>query len=38
MTKLELDFTQRNGVLNITISEGVEDEHTKRPVWIDPKM
>jgi hypothetical protein len=35
LTELDLDFTQRNGVLNITISEGVEDDHTKRPIWID---
>jgi hypothetical protein len=34
MTRLELDFIQRNGVLNITISEGVKDEHTKRSKWI----
>jgi hypothetical protein len=38
MTELELDFTQRDGVLNITISEGVEDEYTRKSVWIDPKM
>jgi hypothetical protein len=35
MTRLELDFTQRDGVLGVTISEGVEDAHTKRPEWID---
>jgi hypothetical protein len=34
MTELELDFTQRDGVLNITVSEGVKDEYTKRPEWI----
>jgi hypothetical protein len=38
MTGLELDLTQRGGILNITISEGVEDEHTRRPVWFNPKM
>jgi hypothetical protein len=38
MTKLELDFTQGNGVLSITISEGIRDEYTRRPEWIDPKM
>jgi hypothetical protein len=38
MTRLELDFTQRDGILNITISEGVRNEHTKRPKWFDPKM
>jgi hypothetical protein len=40
MTKLELDFTQRNrrdGVLNITISEGVKDKHTKKSIWLDLK-
>jgi hypothetical protein len=37
MTRLELDFSQRDGVLNITISEGAKDEHTKRPVWLDPE-
>jgi hypothetical protein len=35
MTELELNFTQRDGVLNITISEGVKDEYTKRPEWIN---
>jgi hypothetical protein len=30
MTGLELDFTKRDGVLNITISDGVKDDHTKR--------
>jgi hypothetical protein len=35
MIRLELDFTQRDGVLNITISESVKDEHTKRPEWIN---
>jgi hypothetical protein len=37
MTGLELDFTQRDGVLNIVISEGVEDKNTKRLEWIDIK-
>jgi hypothetical protein len=37
MTKLELDFTQRDDVLNIIISEGVKDDYTRRPLWIDPK-
>jgi hypothetical protein len=35
MTELDLDFTQRDGVLNITISEGSKDEHAKRPEWIN---
>jgi hypothetical protein len=38
MTRLELDFTKRDGILNITISEGIDDEHARNPVWIDPKM
>jgi hypothetical protein len=37
-TELDLDFTQRDGVLNITISEGVEDDYTRRSIWINPKM
>jgi hypothetical protein len=36
-TRLELDFTQRDGVLNIVISEGIRDDHTKRPEWINLK-
>jgi hypothetical protein len=35
MTELELDFTKRDGRLNLTISEGVSDGHTKRPEWIN---
>jgi hypothetical protein len=38
ITRLELDFTQRDGVLNITISEGVKDDHTRRPEWFNSKM
>jgi hypothetical protein len=38
MTRLELEFTQRDGVLSLTISEGIKDEHTKIPELIDPKM
>jgi hypothetical protein len=38
ITRLDLDFTQRDDKLNVTISESVENEHTRRPVWIDPKM
>jgi hypothetical protein len=38
MTRLELNFTQRDGVLNIAISEGVKDKHAKKPIWLDPKM
>jgi hypothetical protein len=40
MAKLELDFTQRNwrdGVLNITISEGSKDKHAKEPIWLNPE-
>jgi hypothetical protein len=35
MVRLDLDFTQRDGVLNMTISEGLKDDHTKRPEWVD---
>jgi hypothetical protein len=35
MAKLELNYAQRDGVLNITISEGIRDEHTKGPEWIN---
>jgi hypothetical protein len=38
MTRLELDFTQRNNILSITISKSTKDDHTKRTVWISPKM
>jgi hypothetical protein len=34
MTRLELDFMQRDGVLNIIISEGIRDGSTKRGEWI----
>jgi hypothetical protein len=34
MTRLELNSTQRGDVLNITISEGIKDEHTKIPELI----
>jgi hypothetical protein len=37
-TRLELDFTQRHDVLNIIISEEVKDVHTRRPVWMNPKI
>jgi hypothetical protein len=36
--RLELYFTQRNWVLNTTISAGVKDEYIRRPVWLYPKM
>jgi hypothetical protein len=35
MTELDLDFTQRDDVLNITLSEGIKDECTKKPEWIN---
>jgi hypothetical protein len=38
MTGLKLEFTHGYGALNITISEGIIDEHVKEPVWIDSKM
>jgi hypothetical protein len=34
-TELELDFTQRDGVLNIIISERNNDNHARRPKWIN---
>jgi hypothetical protein len=37
VTKLELDFTQRDSVLNITVSEGVRDKHTKMSELIIPE-
>jgi hypothetical protein len=37
MTRLELNFTQRYDVLDIIISEGIRNEHTRRPVWLDPE-
>jgi hypothetical protein len=36
-TKLELDFTQRDGVLSVNISEGIRDERTRRPEWFNLK-
>jgi hypothetical protein len=38
MTRLELNFTQRNSRLDLTISEGIWDSYAKKPEWIDPKM
>jgi hypothetical protein len=38
MIGLELYFTQRDGVLSVTISDGVKDNHTKIPELIDSKM
>jgi hypothetical protein len=38
LTKLESDFTQRDGVLNLTISEGIRGDRIRRPVWIGPEM
>jgi hypothetical protein len=37
ITRLELDFTQRESVLNISISEGIRNERTKRSIWINPE-
>jgi hypothetical protein len=37
-TKLELDFTQRDGILNIIISERSKSKHIRKPIWLDPKM
>jgi hypothetical protein len=38
MTRLELDLTQSSGILNVTISEGSWNGHTKRSIWIGPEM
>jgi hypothetical protein len=38
MTRVELDFTEENrrdSVLNVIISKGTRNRHTKRPVWFD---
>jgi hypothetical protein len=37
MTRLELGFTRRDSVLNITVSEGIRDGYTRKSIWIDPK-
>jgi hypothetical protein len=37
VTGLELDFAQRDGRLNIFISENVKNEYTKIPVWVGPE-
>jgi hypothetical protein len=37
MTELDLDFVKRDGVLSITISEGVRGSRIKRPAWIGPE-
>jgi hypothetical protein len=37
MTGLELDFMQRDGRLDIVISEKGENDHSKKPVWDDPE-
>jgi hypothetical protein len=38
LTRLRLDFAQRDGRLNIVISEGIRSECTKISAWINPKM
>jgi hypothetical protein len=38
MTVLGLDFSQRDGKLNITISEGIKDSCIKRPERINSEM
>jgi hypothetical protein len=37
MTELELDSIQRDGVLDIIVSEGIGDGHIKQPVWVNPE-
>jgi hypothetical protein len=34
MTELELHSMQRDGRLDITISEGIRNDHVTRPIWI----
>jgi hypothetical protein len=36
-TELGLDFTKRDGVLSIIISEGIRDNHIKKSIWISPE-
>jgi hypothetical protein len=38
MTGLELDFTQRDGVLSVTISECTRNERTRKLRWVNPKL
>jgi hypothetical protein len=38
MIGLELDFVQRDDVLNITISEGIENGRIKGSVRLNPRM
>jgi hypothetical protein len=37
VTRLELNFTRRDSILNMIVSEGVRDGRIKKPEWIDPK-
>jgi hypothetical protein len=37
MTKLELDFTRRDGVLSLTIYRGIKGERTKKLEWFKLK-
>jgi hypothetical protein len=37
ITRLKLDLTQRAGVLNVTISEGIRDSRTEKPLWVNPE-
>jgi hypothetical protein len=37
MTRLELNFTQRDVVLNVAISEGIRDDYIKIPAWFSPE-
>jgi hypothetical protein len=38
IARLELDFTQVDDVLNITISEGIENGRIKGSVRLNPRM
>jgi hypothetical protein len=37
-TGIDVDFTLRDGVLNIAISDGVNEVYTKTPEWFYPKL
>jgi hypothetical protein len=37
MTRSGLNVTQGYGILNVTVSEGIRDNYTRRPVWFSPE-
>jgi hypothetical protein len=38
VTELALNFMNRDGRLNVTISEGIKDDYTKMPMGINPEL